>query len=150
TINDAANETPANLLKLSFVSSNTNLVANIPASFLETGTGANRGVIITPVPNAFGSANITITVTDTGKADGSDVKSASQVIKLTVAAGATPVVSKIPDQTTHVNVDTDIISFTVNDAQTPADQLVVSATSDNQSVVPDFNIQFGGSGSARM
>jgi hypothetical protein len=149
TVGDAPNETPAASLVLSFSSSNPALVANTPSSFQQTGSGANRGVIVTPVANAFGSTVITATVTDTGKADGTDVKSTSATFKITVSAGQNPTISAISDVTTHVNTDTDIINFTVNDAQTPAASLIVTATSDNQVVAPDTNIQFGGSGSSR-
>lgn len=147
TVNDA--ETAPTSLVVTFSSDNPALIPNSPANLQQTGSGQSRGLIITSVANSFGSANVTATVTDTGKKDGTDVKSASQVVRVTVAAGQQPVVSTIADVTTRVNTDTDIISFTVNDAQTPAAQLVVTATSDNQSVVPNFNIQLGGSGSNR-
>lgn len=149
TLGDAVNETPANQLKLSFSSSNTGLIPNVPSSFQETGSGQNRGVIITPIANSFGNADVTVTVTDTGKADGSDVRSTSQLIKVTVAPGSKPTISPIADISTSVNTDTPIVNFVVNDGQTPASQLQVSGTSDDQTRVPNGNIQFGGTGSNR-
>jgi hypothetical protein len=125
------------------------LVPNSPSSFQETGSGRNRGVIITPRPDTFGTANITVTVTDTGRADGTDVRSSSKVIKLTVTAGQAPTVSQLQPVTIRKNEDTPIINFTVNDAQTPPNQLTLTGTSSNQQLVPDANIQFGGAGSSR-
>jgi hypothetical protein len=147
TIEDA--ETPASQLTLSFSSSNPTLVPNTPETFQETGSGANRGVIIRPVPDLFGTANVTIVVTDKGRADGTDVKTASQVIRVTVSAGQAPSISNIPNMAIQKNTDTPIINFTVNDAQTPANQLTVTATSSFQQLVPDGNIQFGGTGANR-
>lgn len=51
-------------------------------------------------------------------------------------------ISLIPDQTYRINTDTDIIEFSVNDARRPTENLVASASTDNQDLLPDSNIQF--------
>jgi len=152
-------ETAETALTLRFTSDTPTLIPNAPANLTETGSGANRGLIITSVPNLFGTAKVTVTVTDTGlpSSPGTDVKSSSAVITVTVAAGQAPTISQVSTNgiptssvVTKVNTDSDIISFTVNDAQTAAGSLIVTAASDNQTLVPDGNVQFGGSGANRL
>ena len=61
----------------------------------------------------------------------------------------------VPTITSSTNVATTdiaaatVLNFTVGDAETAAGSLVVSATSSNQTVLPDGNIVPGGSGSSR-
>jgi hypothetical protein len=149
TISDEEDPTGTGL-RLSFSSSNPNLVSNVSTSFSETGSGQNRGVIVRTLPDAFGTADITVTLTDQGKkSDGSDVKSVTRTFKVTVTAGNAPTISALDDVTIPKDSDSPIMSFTVNDAQTPVNQLTVFGTSSNQTLVPDGNIQFGGSGGNR-
>lgn len=63
-------ESPAADLTLSAVSSDQNVVANSGITF--GGSGANRTITVTPVPNASGFADITVTVTDQGGLTASD------------------------------------------------------------------------------
>jgi hypothetical protein len=60
-----------------------------------------------------------------------------------VAENNCPTISSIPNQRTSVNNGTtDIITFTVADDRTLAGELVVTAISDNSTLVPNGNIQF--------
>jgi hypothetical protein len=63
-------------------------------------------------------------------------------------ANTSPTISAIPNQNTPANVATNI-SFTVGDAETDPGSLGVSGTSDNQTLVPNANLVFGGSGASR-
>ena len=159
TVGDAPGETPATDLILTFVSDTPALIPNTAINLAQTGTGANRGLIITPAPNAFGTAKVTATVTDTGltSSPGVGVKSASIAISVTIIAAQAPFISQVSTNgvvttnvVTAVNKNSDVIAFTVNDAQTPAAQLGVSVTSNNQTLVPDGNIGFGGSDTNRL
>ena len=58
-----------------------------------------------------------------------------------------PTISLIADQTTPQDTPTPAIPFTVGDAETPASNLTVYATSANPALVPTNNIVFGGSDS---
>ncbi len=60
-----------------------------------------------------------------------------------------PGVSAVDDQQVAPGGSTGPLAFTVNDAETPAAELVVTAASSNQAVVPDSNILLGGSGPGR-
>jgi Cadherin-like domain/Bacterial Ig domain len=62
---------------------------------------------------------------------------------------AAPVISTIPNQTLTAGKASAPIPFTVSDDQTAASSLTLAGTSYNQTLVPDANIVFGGSGSNR-
>jgi len=60
-----------------------------------------------------------------------------------------PVISSIADQFTGMDTATPALAFTVSDAETPPSSLVVSAASDNSSVVSQSGIVMGGSNGNR-
>nr|WP_321349275.1 LamG-like jellyroll fold domain-containing protein [uncultured Methanoregula sp.] len=60
-----------------------------------------------------------------------------------------PTLSHISDRYTTVNVNLPTIPFTVGDATTPAGNLIVTATSGDQTIVPDSHLVLGGSGATR-
>jgi hypothetical protein len=60
-----------------------------------------------------------------------------------------PTISSIANQSTLVGKATAAIPFTINDANTPAANLTLSAVSANTTLVPNGNIVFGGSGAIR-
>ncbi|MGB7923587.1 MAG: Calx-beta domain-containing protein [Pyrinomonadaceae bacterium] len=63
-------------------------------------------------------------------------------------ANADPTISDIPNQT--VSQDNSVTApFTVGDAETPAASLTLTGTSSDQTLVPDANITFGGTGANR-
>lgn len=61
----------------------------------------------------------------------------------------TPGNQPIPNQQTSPNTPKGPIAFTIGDAETPAAQLTVTATSNNQTLLPNANIALGGSGANR-
>jgi hypothetical protein len=140
TIGDA--ETAAGNLTVSGSSSSTTLVPN--GNIVFGGSGANRTVKVTPAANQTGSAQITVSVSD-------GTASASSVFTVTVQPGANtaPTITAIPNQNGYVDHAVGPIQFTVGDAQTAVGNLTVSAVSSDQSIVPNANIVFGGSGANR-
>ncbi len=60
-----------------------------------------------------------------------------------------PVISGIARQRTAAGVSTAVIPFMVSDVETPVENLVVSGSSSNPSLVMDGDIFFGGSGADR-
>jgi uncharacterized repeat protein (TIGR03806 family) len=60
-----------------------------------------------------------------------------------------PTISPIADVLVNSNSSTGPISFTVFDANIPADALTLTASSSNPTLVPDSNIVFGGTGNNR-
>ena len=114
------------------------------ASIVFGGTGANRTVTVTPAANQSGTATITVTVSD-----GSLTASDPFVLTVNAAGNTPPTISNIADQTITQDTATGAIGFTVGDAETPAGSLTVTGTSSNTVLVPNANIVFGGSGTAR-
>lgn len=138
-VNDT--QTPADLLRVKALSTNLTLLA--PDSFVFSGAGNNRALTITPAANLSGSALVTVSVTDT------NFGGASTNFVLTVTAvNDLPVISAIASQTIQRN-SASTVMVGVWDVETPAGNLVLSATSSNPTLVPVTNIVFGGSGTNR-
>ena len=139
TVGDS--QTPAASLTVTGSSSNTNLISGAAIAF--GGSGSNRTVTLTPATNHFGSATITIFVSDGSLAT-------NQVFLLTVnPVNDAPVISAVADQTAARNTSTAALPCTVSDVETPAANLVVSASSSNPGLLPASNIVLGGSGANR-
>lgn len=124
-------ETPASNLVVTAISDNPTLVPNSPANLTFGGSGENRTLTVTPALNQQGIANIQVIVTD------ADNFSATNAFTLTVGA---PSISSIPNQIALVGQPLGPINFTVNDFETPPGSLSVTASSSDQTVLPDSNI----------
>ncbi len=141
TIDDT--ETALNSLSLSVASSNTSLVPN--SAILLGGSGSNRTVTVTPIAGEFGSATITLTVSDGDLQD-------SEIFVLTVnevTNNTVPTISIISGQTIDQDQTMGPVSFTINDAETASNLLTITSQSSNTSLVPNSAIVFGGSGPNR-
>ncbi len=104
-----------------------------------------NSITITPETNRSGSATITVAAFD---ANGATVSGSFEV---EVLRNTRPTISPIADDTRLINYSPDdIVQFTVEDAETPAAFLRLSAASSNPELVPPQNVQFGGSGSLRL
>ena len=135
-------ETAAGLLTLVASSSNTALVpvANITLG----GSGAARTVAVTPVANQNGIATVTLTVTD-----GSGATAFSTFLVTVDAVNDAPTISTIPDQVIVQDSATDPLAFTIGDAETAANALVVTAISSDVTVVTPTGITLGGTAANR-
>ncbi len=105
-----------------------------------SGSGANWILTATPTAGLTGSANITLSVND-------GISTATN--SFAVVVNTPPAISSIPTQLVNENTTVGPLSFTVSDAETPANSLVVTATSTNNTFVPTGNITLGGSGTNR-
>jgi hypothetical protein len=65
------------------------------------------------------------------------------------AGNLPPTISGISDQNLAENASTSPIGFTVGDTETPAANLILQGSSDDQLLVPNSGIAFGGSGQNR-
>lgn len=101
-----------------------------------SGSGATRQVTVTTVAGEMGPSTITIRGTDTA---GSFSEEA-----FVVSLNSPPNITAIADQLVQVGQPTAAIPFTIGDVQTPAASLVVTASSNNQILVPDGNLSLGG------
>ncbi|HRP06500.1 MAG TPA: fibronectin type III domain-containing protein, partial [Opitutaceae bacterium] len=136
TVGDA--ETAAGSLAVTSSSSNTALLPL--TGIVLSGSGANRTVTLTPASNQSGSASVTLTVSD-------GVNIATSIFTVTVSiANTAPTISDLGNRTVGSGANSGAIAFSVGDSQTAAASLVVTASSSNQTLVPDANIVLGGSG----
>ena len=140
TVDDA--ETVADSLIVTASSNNQTLIPN--ANITLGGSGASRTIDILPGTNQFGGpVTITLTVSD-------GVESTPTTFNITVTAdNDAPTISTIGNQTTAEDTATGAIAFTIGDVETAADSLTVSATSDDQTLIPNANITLGGTDASR-
>jgi len=135
TVGDA--ETAAAALTFTFTSSNEGVVPH--GNIVIGGSGANRTVTVTSEPDLSGVTTISLTVHD---ANGGQ---ATEAFVVTVnAVNDLPSISNVADQSTPENVQ-EVVNFNVDDLETAPAQLVVTATSSNQTLVPNANIVIGSS-----
>jgi hypothetical protein len=132
-------ETPAANLTLQGISDNTALVPNSPANIVFGGSGENRTVTITPASAQQGSANISVIVSDEGSL------TATSIVRVVVGA---PTISPVPTQMTELGTPFAAVNISVNDTETP-NSLTVTASSTNQTLIPDSGLQITGSGTSR-
>jgi uncharacterized repeat protein (TIGR01451 family) len=136
-------ETPADQLNVRAASSNPELLDDTGISF--TGSGNNRTLLLTPLPDqSGGSTTITITVSD-----GSN-ETAVASFDLTVrSVNDAPSISGLADLTVNGGTTPPPMPFTVSDAESLPSSLTVTAFSSNPGLIPDANIVATGNGSSR-
>ena len=137
---DSANPQATNFT-LTASSSNTNLVPNENIFFGASTT--NHTIRIIPATNQFGTATITIIASD-------GTTSASRSFAVTVdPVNQPPTISDIPSQAILVST-TVSIPFSVGDAETPATNLVVSATLSDTSLLSIVSLDMEPNGVDRV
>src|SRR5688572_13425285 len=111
------------------------VVSNDVSTTILESVDVNFKVLTTETPDSFGTY-IASVVLDASSHDAIN--------------DAPPTITDIGDQTIDEDTQTSILDFIIGDLETtdPA-LLTVTGTSDNQSLVPDANIVFGGSGANR-
>lgn len=125
------------------VSGNTAL---LPASgIVFGGTGSNRTMTITPLPNQFGSTVIMLTAADS--------QSGLFTTNFTVTVNSVndlPFLPFIANQSLAEDTLSAPITIRIRDTENPPSALQLSGTSANQTLIPNANLLFGGSGSNRV
>lgn len=140
TISDA--DTSVDSLLLSLRSSNLDLAPTNRIGI--TGTGSNRVVTVRPVPNGFGAAYFSLSVTD-----GKNTNTRS----FTLTVNGVNDLPKIAGLPPAIRVDPGTISatypYTISDVETAVRYLRTWAVSDNQALLPDQNLIVGGTAGSR-
>jgi VCBS repeat-containing protein len=78
------------------------------------------------------------------------LNSATATVTITVACvNDAPTIADIADTSTNEDTPSGAIGFTIGDAETAPVSLTVTASSNNQALIPDANIVLGGSGANR-
>lgn len=101
---------------------------------------ASNGFTIQRIPNG--------TDTNNNSADFRDAIGTPKAVN-SVAGNVAPTITDITDKSTPANTATGNISFTIGDTETAANYLSVTATSSNQTLVPNANITLGGTTASR-
>ena len=99
-----------------------------------------------PASNAVGSATITVTVNDGQNRDFLITRTFGVIVN---GLNDPPTLSSIPNQVVEQGTATGVIPFLVNDLETPLSSLTLSASSSDQTLVPNANVIMGGSGANR-
>lgn len=132
-------ETSPNFLTLNGESSNEDLVPISSIAF--GGSGSNRTATITPAPNTFGSSEISIRVSD-------GISSATSQFTVTVEQPEGPFISSIADVAVGEG-DSTTVGFTIGHPTADLDSLSVTASAEDQQLLPTENISFAGTGANR-
>jgi hypothetical protein len=135
--------TPDGELIVRVTSGNTNV---IPSSGLVLAqAGAGRRLTITPRPNVFGDAVITLTASD------AESLSAARSFRVTVIpVNVPPAISAIPHQRRVLGGENAPVPFTVSDVETSAEALAVSVVSSNPSLIETTGFSVEGTGGDRL
>ena len=137
-------------------------IAGVPAgATLSAGTNNGGGRWTVP-PSALpslkinlpsdsdGDFTLNVTATATESANGDQAVSVGTIAVTVVPTNDLPTISNVPNTATDEDVPTPAIPLTIGDAETPAAQLRLGATSSNLTLVPNANIVLGGSGANRQ
>ncbi|MFZ5828109.1 MAG: S-layer homology domain-containing protein, partial [Bacillota bacterium] len=114
--------------------------ANIGITAIDT---AKWTVTVTPTSNAHGTVTLRLTASD-GSA------SSSRDILLTIVdVNDPPTISAIANQSTNEDVPITGIGFVVGDVETSAENLIITVSSDNSTLLPSSSFVLGGTGTNR-
>lgn len=134
-------ETLPGALLVSASSNNPTLLP--PAGINLATTGANFTLSLEPAADQFGSATVTVAVSD-----GTDTSTSTFLLTVTGINDA-PSVSAIADLSLNEDTPSAPITFTIADSDTAIGSVNVISGSDNPTLFPGANIAFGGSGANR-
>lgn len=136
-------ETPADMLSVTFTSSDQTIIAD--ENIVLEGTGMSRYIRATPKAHVSGTSMITLTVSD-GSEDGITIESFVVTVN---PVNDLPAVTNLPDQTVDEDSRLGPIPFTISDVEDPAQNLTIAVTSSTPLLVPNANITLGGAGEGR-
>ena len=143
TVSDA--ESSSSSIKMKKFTSNSSLLPTSRISFVG-GSGANRVITLTPMPNQTGTARVTVQIRDPQGA----TNTMSFSVTVPKPPNAAPTMSNISNTSVVMN-SSKTLFFTVADDQTPAGSLTLSKSSTNSSLLPANRLSFvGGSGANRQ
>ncbi|HRE79565.1 MAG TPA: Ig-like domain-containing protein [Opitutaceae bacterium] len=126
-------------LSVTATSSNTTLIPN--SSLQITGVGGAYKIVVTAPPDKSGSSTITLSVRD-------DSLTTQKTFVVTVPANTAPTLSTLSSVTTSAT-RTASTSFTIGDKESDLNQLVVTATSSNSTLLPNSSLKLTGTGASR-
>ena len=129
-------------LALAATSSSPALITTGGLAFSGT-IATQRTLTLTPVANAFGTATITLTATDTA-----GLSTTTTFLYTVNAVNDAPVVAPVAAETTTVGIAR-AVTVNLSDVDTADTTLTLAATSDNATVLPPGGIVLTGTGASR-
>ena len=127
--------------------------ADMSMTFTGTLTAINtalNGLTYLPAPNDSGPISITLAVDDLGNTGSGGALTDTDTIAVQVGAvDDAPTITAIADQLTGEDIPSSAIGFKISDVETLSDNLTLSASSSNITLLPNANILLGGSGANR-
>ncbi|MDN5203125.1 Ig-like domain-containing protein [Fulvivirgaceae bacterium BMA10] len=130
-----------------------NIINNNPDIFEQGPTINTSGDLSFLIkPDSFGTAVITVTLSDDGdNTPPNNNTSPQQIFTINVlSVNDVPSISDITDQVVEVSGQLDGIAFTINDKETDPNALIVTFESNNQTLLPTSNITVSGTDSNRQ
>ena len=135
-------ESPIQQLQVSATSDNPDLIRDEDITI--AGLTMNRKLSLVPVDHAFGQATITVTVSDP---DGGVTQ--QQVLVDVAPINDEPTVSNLPNVTTAEDFPTALLSFTIQDVETPSEELQLDVETSDESLLPVAGVEIEGTGESR-
>jgi len=132
------------------------VVNNNPTLFsVQPNLRLNGTLSFKPAPNANGSATVTAYLIDSGgTANGGNDTSEPKVFTINIINVNDPPVLKPLDKyftSRSCNEDSDTVyNISITDIETTSDNLILTVTSTNQTLIPNQNIQISGAGTNRV
>jgi hypothetical protein len=126
------------------VSSNPDVMPHPTVDY--TSPDSTGTLTLAPAPNVTGSTTIIVTVNDGQSSDNLFTRTFGVLVN---AVNDPPTITDIPNQVIDQNTVTPALPFVIDDAETPVDSLQLSASSSDQNLVPNGNIQLSGTGPNR-
>ncbi|MEZ6122627.1 MAG: DUF2341 domain-containing protein [Planctomycetaceae bacterium] len=129
-------------LTVTAVSADQNLIRDV--DIVISGTDPNLQLLFSPVANAFGTTQITVSVSD-------GVLITTRVMSVTITpVNDAPQIAPLANMIIAEDTASGDILLTLSDVDTPASLLTVSATSDRQDLISNSGIHITGSGQNRI
>lgn len=126
-------------LTVTATSSNVALITN--SNLQISGSGKAYKIAVTAPPDKSGSATITVSVRDESLVT-------QKTFVVTVPTNTAPTLSTLGNLTTSTTRSAST-SFTIGDKESDLNQLVVTATSSNSSLLPNSSLKLSGTGTSR-
>lgn len=134
----------SNPLSITATSSRTDLIPTPTVTY--TSPSSSGIVTLRPVAGATGTATIAVTVNDGQAQNGTFTRTFTVTLE---SYNTPPTISQIPDLSMPKNRPSAPIPFTVNDDETAAADLQVTADSSDTTIVPQNGLTLGGTGANR-
>ncbi len=110
---------------------------------------SSNGTLSYTLSGTTGNATINLSLTDDNTAGGAALTTATQTFTIAVVPNTAPTISDVADRAINEDATTGALAVTIGDTETAATSLTLSGSSSNNTLVPNANIVFGGSGTAR-